>query len=80
MIMTNDEATTILLLNECRYAQFHKYDCTTNEAKAFVSLVGTPKFDGTEDVQWYNATNGKISATAFLKESEYSYVTQDNNT
>ncbi|MBC1233652.1 hypothetical protein [Listeria booriae] len=78
--MTNDEATALLLLNECKTTQFYKYDCTTSEAKAFVSLVGTPEFNGTEDVQWYSATNGKIRATAFLKESEYSYVTQDNNT
>ncbi|EMK2944837.1 hypothetical protein ACT4SM_04695 [Listeria monocytogenes] len=46
---------------------FSIYNADTDKAKMFVSNVNKPQFDERNNVKWFSATNGKITATAFLK-------------
>ncbi|EAA0380966.1 hypothetical protein GQA74_00200 [Listeria monocytogenes] len=43
------------------------YDVDIDKAKLFVSNVNKPQFDERNNVKWYSASKGKITATAFLK-------------
>lgn len=46
---------------------FSKYNADIGKAKLFVSNVNKPQFDERNNVKWYSASKGKITATAFLK-------------
>ncbi|EAF0519868.1 hypothetical protein ACSG7L_002919 [Listeria innocua] len=46
---------------------FSIYNADTDKAKMFVSNVNKPQFDERNNVKWYSASKGKITATAFLK-------------
>lgn len=46
---------------------FSIYNANTDKAKMFVSNVNKPQFDERNNVKWYSASKGKITATAFLK-------------
>ncbi|EHY2315992.1 hypothetical protein MM588_002063 [Listeria monocytogenes] len=46
---------------------FSLYDADIDKAKLFVSNVNKPQFDERNNVKWYSASKGKITATAFLK-------------
>ncbi|EJC8820529.1 TPA: hypothetical protein ACGX3N_002246 [Listeria monocytogenes] len=46
---------------------FSIYNADIDKAKMFVSNVNKPQFDERNNVKWFSATNGKITATAFLK-------------
>ncbi|HDM9043267.1 TPA: hypothetical protein P0312_003076 [Listeria monocytogenes] len=49
---------------------FSIYNADTDKAKMFVSNVNKPQFDERNNVKWFSATNGKITATAFLKKED----------
>ncbi|EBD1574247.1 hypothetical protein BAU44_13280 [Listeria monocytogenes] len=46
---------------------FSIYNADIDKAKLFVSNVNKPQFDERNNVKWYSASKGKITATAFLK-------------
>lgn len=46
---------------------FSIYNADTDKAKMFVSNINKPQFDERNNVKWYSASKGKITATAFLK-------------
>ncbi|EPJ1906332.1 hypothetical protein ACTE7J_002743 [Listeria monocytogenes] len=46
---------------------FSKYNADIDKANLFVSNVNKPQFDERNNVKWYSASKGKITATAFLK-------------
>lgn len=46
---------------------FSIYNADRDKAKMFVSNVNKPQFDERNNVKWYSASKGKITATAFLK-------------
>ncbi|EAE7494731.1 hypothetical protein ACOLYJ_003088 [Listeria monocytogenes] len=61
----------VKLINEL-YGQsdavsFSIYNADIDKAKLFVSNVNKPQFDERNNVKWYSASKGKITATAFLK-------------
>ncbi|EEO3352479.1 hypothetical protein G5912_002922 [Listeria monocytogenes] len=46
---------------------FYIYDVDIDKAILFVSNVGKAEFNEANNEKWFSATNGKITAVAFLK-------------
>ncbi|MFH5459361.1 hypothetical protein ACHI22_14935 [Listeria monocytogenes] len=55
------------LYDQSDAVSFSIYNADTDKAKMFVSNVNKPQFDERNNVKWYSASKGKITATAFLK-------------
>ncbi|EAF0949785.1 XRE family transcriptional regulator [Listeria monocytogenes] len=55
------------LYSQSEHVHFQIYNASEKEAREFVSNIGEPKYDEHNGTQWFEATNGKIEATAFLK-------------
>ncbi|WP_341776712.1 hypothetical protein [Listeria monocytogenes] len=55
------------LYDQSDSVSFSIYNADTDKAKMFVSNVNKPQFDERNNVKWYSASKGKITATAFLK-------------
>ncbi|EAE6975172.1 hypothetical protein FNQ07_09420 [Listeria monocytogenes] len=55
------------LYEQSDLVSFSIYNADTDKAKMFVSNVNKPQFDERNNVKWYSASKGKITATAFLK-------------
>ncbi|EAC3371849.1 hypothetical protein G5776_000925 [Listeria monocytogenes] len=55
------------LYDQSDAVSFSIYNADIDKAKLFVSNVNKPQFDERNNVKWYSASKGKITATAFLK-------------
>lgn len=55
------------LYDQSDAVSFSIYNADIGKAKLFVSNVNKPQFDERNNVKWYSASKGKITATAFLK-------------
>ncbi|EAD2769352.1 hypothetical protein QET21_002464 [Listeria monocytogenes] len=55
------------LYRQSQSANFTIYDADVDKAISFVSLVSEAIFTESNNMKWYSSTNGKITATAFLK-------------
>ncbi|WP_322948674.1 hypothetical protein [Listeria monocytogenes] len=55
------------LYEQSEHVHFYLYDTEFANAFNFVSTVGEPAYSEVSNTKWFSATNGKITATAFLK-------------
>ncbi|EKP7338726.1 hypothetical protein P3888_001093 [Listeria monocytogenes] len=58
------------LYEQSKHAHFYLYDTEFANAINFVSAVGEPTYSEVGNTKWFSAENGKITATAFLKEED----------
>lgn len=65
--LTPDERLLLKLFQESDYVQFKSHNKTEEEAKKIVSIAGNPEMNLHSEVNWFEARNKRIDATAFFK-------------
>ncbi|MGM0173669.1 hypothetical protein [Enterococcus sp. DIV0800] len=66
--LSEEERIVLKLYRKCDSVDFWLYNAQTSKANHFVSILAESKFKESNSDMWFQADDGKICATGFIKE------------